>query len=92
MQERLEQCNSSVDLLAHAHMIGDLAMKIEKLVSSCNKIEKSLGQYLDKNAVVQLGMEVVAIVSKHVDDSKAIENITDDLLKVIDRIGIDEQD
>jgi len=90
LQERLNMCESSVDLLSHAHTIGDLAMKIEKLVSSCNKIEKSLGQYLDQNAIVQLGMEVVAIVTKHVDDTKAIENIADDLIKVIERIGKDE--
>jgi len=90
MQERLEQCTTSVDLLSHSHMIGDLAMKIEKLVTSCNKIEKSLGQYLDKNATVQLGMEVVAIVTKHVDDTKAIENIAEDLLGAIERITSEE--
>ena len=90
MEERLNQCQTGVDLLSHAHMIGELATKIEKLVSSCNKIEKSLGQYLDKNSVVQLGMEIVTIVTRHVDDTKAIDNIATELIQVIERITSDE--
>lgn len=86
MEERLNLCNTSIDLLAHAHTISDLAVKIEKLVTSCNKIEKSLGKYLDKNDIVQLGMEIVTIITRHIDNVDVIEKIANELAIVIERI------
>jgi len=85
MEERLNSLSTPMEILSHAHTISDLAVKIEKLVSSCHKIEKSMGEYLDKNTIVQLGMEIVQIVTRHVDDGKAIDNIAKDLSDVISR-------
>jgi len=83
MEERLNQIQTPLDLLTHTHTISDLATKIEKLVSSCQRLDKLTGQFLDKSQVVQLGLEILTIITKHVDDQKAIDNITEDLLSLI---------
>jgi len=70
-------------LLTQTHTISDLAIKIEKLVSSCQRIDKLTGQFLDKTQVVQLGLEIIGIINKHVDDPKAVENISEDLLEIL---------
>lgn len=86
MEEKLNSLNTPLELLAHTHTISDLAIKIEKLVTSCHKLEKSMDTFLDSNQVVQLGLEIVKIITTHVDDPKAIENISNDLAKVMERI------
>ena len=85
LEERLNSLSSPLEIIAHTHTIADLTVKIEKLVTSCHKIEKSMGDYLDKNTIVQLGMELVQIITKHVDDTKAIDNISIDLASLISR-------
>lgn len=90
MEERLNQINTPLELLTHTHTISDLAVKIEKLVTSCHKLEKSMDTFLDANQVMQLGLEIVQIITTHVDDPKAIENISNDLAKTLERIFKDE--
>lgn len=86
MEARLNACNTDLELIAHSHSISDMAVKIEKLVSSCHRLEKSMGNFMDKNTITQLGMEIVQIITKHVDDSKAIDNITSDLATALQRM------
>ena len=85
LEERLNSLKTPMEIVAHTHTIADLTVKIEKLVSSCHKLEKSTGEYLDKNTIIQLGMEIVQIITKHVDDGKAIDNIATELSALIGR-------
>ena len=94
MEERLNSLNSPLEIMAHTHTISDLCMKIEKLVTSCHKLEKSMGNYLDKSAVIQLGMEIVQIITKYVKDASAIDAIAKELAAAIDRVAklVEEKD
>jgi len=85
LEERLNSLNTPIEIMAHTHTIADLISKIEKTVTSCHKLEKSMGEYLDKNTIIQLGMEMVQIITKHVDDTKAIDNIANDVSDLIGR-------
>lgn len=87
MEERLNSLSSPLEIMAHTHTISDLCMKIEKLVTSCHKLEKSMGNYLDKTAVIQLGMEIVQIITKYVKDGDAIDAIAKELASAIDRVA-----
>lgn len=86
LEERLNSIKSPVELVSHMHTISDTILKIEKLVTSCHKLEKSMGQHLDKTAIMQFGQEIVQIITTHVDDTKAIDNIINDLTKLTERI------
>jgi hypothetical protein len=68
MQETMNRCEDAADLIMYSGKIADVAMKIEKLVTSCAKLESSLGLMLDKAAALQLSGEIVDIISRHISD------------------------
>ena len=85
MEKVVNSCEGPVDLLANAPKISDLATKIGKLVTQCHSIDKSLGQYLDKNEIVQIAQEMVQVISGVVDDPAALESIIEGVEDILDR-------
>lgn len=80
MEEILNKCEDSTDLLMASHRIADVAMKIEKLVVSCDKLESRMGQLLSKRAIIQLAGEYVQIINTFVTDPETIEQISERML------------
>jgi hypothetical protein len=80
MEERLNQCKTDVDLMINAGVIGDLTMKIEKLVTSCHKLEGSMGELLDKQALIQFANEMISIIGEEVKDPEVVDKIASKLL------------
>lgn len=87
MQERLEQCATPMDLILQSQPIADLVMKIEKVVGSCHRLEGSMGQLLDKTAILQFANEVVQIITKHVTDEDQIQLVAEDIMQLVGRVG-----
>lgn len=87
LEEMLEGCGDRVELLLFSNRIGDLVMKIEKLVISCDKLENKMGMLLDKQSVLYLAMQYVEIINEHVTDNITLEAINEDIIKVTGFIG-----
>jgi hypothetical protein len=87
VEERLNQCQDTNDLMLNSSVLSDLVTRIEKLVSSCHRIEASLGQLLDKTQAIQLGSEIVEIISKHINDDDILEAISGEIILSISRLG-----
>ncbi len=83
LEQLLNRCNDASDLLLYQAKIGDQVMKIEKLVSSCHRIESQTGQLLDKPKVLALAANIVEIISKHVSDEDVIAAVSEDLVNAI---------
>lgn len=83
LEEQLRGCTSDTDLLLHATKISDLVIKIDKVVVSCHKLEKNLGQHLDKSALLQFAGEVVTLIGDHVSNKDEIKAVADGILKII---------
>lgn len=81
MEERLNACQEPMDLILQSGPISDLVMKIENVVSSCHKLEKSFGQLLDKQAVLNFASNVIGIISELVPDEKVIAEISDRIFR-----------
>jgi hypothetical protein len=64
MEERLNECQSSTDLLLHSGAIASLVDKIERTVVSCHKLENAMGQLMDKQAILQFADSVVSAVAE----------------------------
>lgn len=90
MEETINRCENQVDIVLAAGSIGDLAIKIEKLVSSCSKLDKQLGQYLDKSQLTQIMMEIVAIIGEYITDSETLIKISKKLGALVTRSGEEE--
>lgn len=88
MEEQLNQCHSNMDLILQSSKIADLAMKLEKLVSSCHKLEGSMGKLMDKSAILQFAAEIVEIIGKELQgDEEKISAIGEQIFHAVGRLG-----
>jgi hypothetical protein len=86
LEETLNQCNDSMDLLLYSQKMADLVIKIEKLVVSCDRLENRMGLLLDKGAVLQLAQTYVQIINSYVQDPDIIESISLEMQKATEQI------
>lgn len=75
MEERLNQCATPVDMILQSGPISDLVMKIERVVTTCHNLEKSMGFLLDKQQILQFADRVIAIISESITDQALVEQI-----------------
>lgn len=87
LEEILNKCQDSHELLLYSSKIGDTAMKIEKLVSSCHRLEFSAGSLLDKSALLQLASVTVTIISKYISDASTLDAISNEIIEMIAQSG-----
>lgn len=86
LEELVNTCTDSTKLILASNKISDLILKIEKLVSSCHRLEKSTGMLLDKSSAIQLASKFVQIIAEEVDDPVLIEKISDKLISEIQNL------
>ena len=77
------RCNDDDDLIEKASGLTHLVEKIEKVVLSCHRLEKTTGMMLDKTAALQIAANICDIVAEEITDPGQIERITD---KIIERV------
>ncbi len=73
IQEQWNSCEDANDLILKSGPISDLFTKLEKLVNSCNNIDKTLGNLIDKEKVVTFAQTVVNIISPYIPEEKLDE-------------------
>lgn len=81
----VNSCNNENELLANSHRIADLVSRIEKLIVSCHRLEKSTGALLDKSSVLRLAGDVIGIVQRHVSDAEIVDKIATEIIDSISR-------
>lgn len=89
MEKTLIQCRSESELLLYSSKISDLAMKIEKVVASCHKLEMSTGMLLDKSTVMMLGDVIIQIIGE-VCPADKIQGVSERILKSIVEVNSSE--
>jgi len=83
LESLLNSCHDDSDLVLQSSKISDLVLKVEKLVTSCHRLDKSTGALLDKSALISLATTIIAIIAEHVDDEHIYEAIAFDILDAI---------
>ena len=84
LEERLNFCDTAHDLILTSGPISDLVLKIERVVTSCHKLESRMGQHLDKAAVIQLAGRFVQVISEELaEQPEKIDAISSKLLEII---------
>lgn len=87
LETRLKQCTDNHDLMLHSQSISSLVASIEKLVTSCNRLDTQLGNMLDTTQALQWMAEIVDIISTHITDEAVLSEISDEILESYDRIS-----
>jgi hypothetical protein len=90
LEETLNKCHDSNDLLVYSSKISQLVLNIEKVVCSCHRLEGSLNMTLDKSMILYIATSIVDIVGKHIDDANVIDSIGMDVIKLITEKKDDE--
>lgn len=75
LEEILNKCTDTNELLLYSDKIQTTVGVIEKLVLSCQKLEEKNNVLIDRNAIINLADSIVGIIGEHIDDP--------DILKVI---------
>lgn len=65
VEEKVNQCNDTQELMLISGPLADLMMKVEKVVVSCNRLESKLGNLLDRAKVLQFAQIIIEIISTH---------------------------
>lgn len=68
---------NAADFLAACGQVNTMLLTIEKLVSSCHRLETSLGTLLSKAAVLDLAQEVVGILTEELEGIDNFEEVVD---------------
>ncbi len=84
IEHKIEHCDNSHDLLLVAGPLSDLLMKVEKIATSCSRLDMKLGKLLDKGRVLHFAQTIVQIVSDEIEDSEILEKISTRILGAID--------
>jgi hypothetical protein len=96
LESRLEHCKTKTDLMLHTGPISDMIMKIEKVVSSCHKLEKNMGQVLDKSTLLNFASRVIQIVGATLEGVEGADQLNEEIgnriLVAIGEINDDEED
>lgn len=79
----MQQCEKPHDLMLYSGKIGDLVMKVEKLVRSCDRLESSMGMLLDRAGALVLAGQIVEVISKHVKDPHIVDEISNGIIDAI---------
>lgn len=83
LEETMNRCETPTDLLMYSNKIADLVMKIEKLVSSCHRLEAATGSLLDKSSALQLASIIIDIINRHITDEVILQLISEELIEAI---------
>ncbi len=88
LETRLSKCKDETDLILQSGPIADLVLKIDKLVSSCHRLEGSMGELLDKTSILQFANVVVSIIGDELGDyPKKMHIIADRIVAEVGKIG-----
>jgi hypothetical protein len=75
LEERLNMCKDSEEMLLYAGPISELVIKIEKVVGTCHRLEESMGQLLDKQQIIQFAEGVIKSISEEITDPQLLARL-----------------
>jgi len=77
VERRLNMIESNADFLAAYGAINSTFLTLEKLITSCHKLEVNLGSLLSKAAILDLAKEIVGILMHELEEIEGYEAIVD---------------
>lgn len=83
IEEKINMCKDDHALLMMSGPLGDLIMKVEKLVTSCNRLESKLGSLLDRAKILQFAQTIIQIIAQHIDDEQTLDSVAKEILTAL---------
>lgn len=83
----LLKCKDEQELILYAPRIADMVTRIEKIVSSCHRLEQSSGMLLDRATALLLAGKIVEILGQHIGDPDVLDAIAAQIGEAIVSVG-----
>lgn len=83
IEEILNQCKDPQMLMLYSTKIQYLIQNCEKLVRTCERIEKSSSLMMDRSAALSFASRVVEIIGQHIDDPEIIDSISNGIIDTL---------
>lgn len=83
IEEKMNMCKDTHDLILMSGPLSDLIMKVEKIVTSCNRLESKLGGLLDRTKILQFAQTIVQIIGKYVKDEESLDKIAEEIFTTL---------
>jgi hypothetical protein len=87
IEARFRVVKTDGDLLMHSGAIADLVSRVDKVVTSCNRLERNLGELIDKSTLVNIADNIVAAIASILADIPDVDErialIGDAILRII---------
>jgi len=87
LESIINLCESEADLVIQSNRISELVSRVDRLVTSCHKLEKSTGQLLDKTALIQFAGYVIEIICDYTNPDQQAE-ISRKLIEAINNVRL----
>ena len=83
LEERLNSIKTDADLIAATGPVNTLLLTVEKLTSSCLKLDQTVGNLLAKPALLKMASDIVSIILEELASLPGHELIVDKISKRI---------
>lgn len=84
LEEKFNAITNTNEMILESGAISDLVLKIEKIVTSCQRLEEKTGTMLDKAQVMAVADQLIDIVTKHVPDTNIVEAMSLEIANIFD--------
>ncbi len=95
VERRLNMIENNADLLAAVGQVNSLFLTLEKLISSCHRLETSLGTLLSRSALLELAKGIVGTIMNELEGidnyEEIVDNISERILEQIANFDTDEK-
>lgn len=88
IETRLNACSDEMDLMMQSSSIATMVTQVEKLVSSCHRMDELTKNTLDRSELATFANQVLNIIQKHVTDADALDTIASELLSAVAMAGL----
>ena len=88
IEQVLNKCDQPMDVILHSSTLTDLISKVERVVNTMHKLEGSMGQLLDKQALLQFANEIISILISEIENEELITKISN---RIINALGDDKE-
>jgi len=83
LEQILDKCNDSSDLIRNSQRISQLIQNIEKLASSSLKLDQKLGDLMSRDDVVNISNKILEVIGANIDDPVILKNIAEGMTEVV---------
>lgn len=81
LEETMKRCREPNDLLQFSARIQSIAVDIQKLVTACDRLERNMGEMMDKPTTIKFAGKLIEIVSEEITDVDVLDRISHRVLE-----------